>query len=162
MSTRCYVALGSNLQQPNLQLDFAIKAMSGLDATRLISQSSYYRSRPMGPQDQPDYLNAVAELETGLEAEALLDRLQAIEMEQGRERTRHWGPRTLDLDILLFGDEVIDSERLKVPHPGLFQRNFVLYPLHEIRPGLIFPDGQSLAELIENCPADGLARMESE
>jgi 2-amino-4-hydroxy-6-hydroxymethyldihydropteridine diphosphokinase len=159
-----YIALGSNLDGPEAQLRRAVEALGCLPESRLVAVSSFYRSAPMGPRDQPDYLNAVACLRTRLAPEALLDALQAIEAEQGRVRegSRRWGPRPLDLDILLYGDLRLESEHLDIPHPGVFQRNFVLYPLHELRPDLVFPDGESLAELIKTCPRDGLERMESE
>ena len=104
MSARCYIGLGSNLADPHTQIAHALAALDALDSTRLLAVSSLYRSKPLGPSDQPDYVNAVAMLETGLEPEALLDRLQQIELEQGRVRKQErWGPRSLDLDILLFG-----------------------------------------------------------
>ena len=102
-----YIGLGSNLDNPESQLKTAIEALPGLPQTRLQARSSLYRSAPMGPQDQPDYLNAVVQLSTGLEPEALLDKLQGIEQAQGRVRAQHWGPRTLDLDILLYGEDVV-------------------------------------------------------
>ena len=158
---RAYIGLGSNLDDPRMQLDQAVEALGRIPGGQLQRVSSYYRSRPMGPQDQPDYLNAVALLLTTLSAEALLDALQAIELQQGRIRQRHWGPRTLDLDLLLFGHQSIDSERLQVPHAGLFQRNFVLYPLYEIEPGLSFPAGEVLEEIISGCSAEGLERLDN-
>jgi 2-amino-4-hydroxy-6-hydroxymethyldihydropteridine diphosphokinase len=115
----------------------------------------------MGPQDQPEYINAVASLETNLQAEALLDALQAIEQAQGRVRDERWGPRTLDLDILLYGDEVIDSDRLTIPHPGLSEREFVLYPLYELAPDLMIPGLGSLASLYQHCDANGIERLEA-
>jgi len=149
----CFIALGSNLDGPEGQLRRAVEALERLPESRLMEVSSFYRSSPMGPQDQPDYLNAVACLHTRLGPEALLDALQAIEAAQGRVREGEprWGPRPLDLDILLYDQLTLESERLVIPHPGVFQRNFVLYPLHEIRPDLIFPGGESLAELIKTC-----------
>lgn len=160
----CFIALGSNLEGPEKQLHQAFSALAQLPQSQLVARSSLYHSRPMGSQDQPDYLNAVACLHTTLGPEELLDALQAIEAAQGRVREgdRRWGPRPLDLDILLYDDLILDSERLVIPHPGVFQRNFVLYPLHEIRPDLVFPGGESLAELIKTCPPEGLERMESE
>jgi 2-amino-4-hydroxy-6-hydroxymethyldihydropteridine diphosphokinase len=114
----------------------------------------------MGPQDQPDYLNAVARLRTGLAPEALLDGLQGIESRHGRVRGRHWGPRTLDLDILLYGDRVLVTSRLRVPHPGIAQRNFVLYPLAEIDSHLEIPGHGRLADLLKRCPRDRLTRLD--
>lgn len=154
---RAYIGLGSNLADPKNQLEKAIAALRGLPDSRLTALSRLYRSQPMGPADQPDYLNAVAMLDTRMGAEELLDALQAIENQQGRVRgPERWGPRTLDLDLLLYGTEVIDTERLKVPHPGLPERSFVLYPLADLAPELILPDGRSLQQLLAECPPDGL------
>jgi 2-amino-4-hydroxy-6-hydroxymethyldihydropteridine diphosphokinase len=154
---RAYIGLGSNLADPQAQLAKAVEALRTLPQSRLTAFSRLYRSRPMGPADQPDYINAVAMLDTRLKAEALLDALQAIETTQGRVRgPQRWGPRTLDLDLLLYGAEVIDSERLQVPHPGLAERNFVLYPLADIAPELVLPDGRSLWQLLAGCSANGL------
>ncbi|MBU2886103.1 2-amino-4-hydroxy-6-hydroxymethyldihydropteridine diphosphokinase [Gilvimarinus agarilyticus] len=146
-----YLGLGSNLEDPRQQLSRAIEALAELPQSRLINVSSYYRSKPVGPQNQPDFINAAACLETQLEALTLLDHLQAIEQQHGRERLQHWGPRTLDLDILLYGDAHIDTERLQVPHPFLTQRSFVLLPLADIAPGIQLPDGQNLQALAEQC-----------
>jgi len=159
---RAYIGLGSNLDDPRMQLDQAVEALGRIRCCQLQQVSAYYRSRPMGPQDQPDYLNAVALLLTTLSAEALLDALQAIELQQGRVRQRHWGPRTLDLDLLLYGQQVIDSDRLQVPHAGLFQRNFVLYPLQELEPELLFPGGEEIKEIIHGCSNEGLERLDNQ
>lgn len=154
-----YIGLGSNLDNPESQLKTAIEALTGLPQTRLQARSSLYRSAPMGPQDQPDYLNAVAQLSTGLEPEALLDKLQGIEQAQGRVRAQHWGPRTLDLDILLYGEDVVATERLKIPHPGIAERSFVLYPLAEINGQLEIPGLGGVGSLMEQCPDAGLSRL---
>ncbi|MCK5639384.1 MAG: 2-amino-4-hydroxy-6-hydroxymethyldihydropteridine diphosphokinase [Gammaproteobacteria bacterium] len=152
-----YVGLGSNLQSPQQQLEQALDALARIPGTRLLQASSLYRSAPMGPQDQPDYLNAVAALETTLTPHELLDQLQSIETAQGRVRgATRWGARTLDLDLLLYGNETINNERLVVPHPGMKERSFVLYPLYEIAPGLLLPSGETLASLLDNCPREGL------
>ena len=159
---RAYIGLGSNLGDPLAQLRSAVKALAQLPGSRLTAVSRFYRSSPMGPSDQPDYLNAVAMLDTRLGAEQLLDALQAIEQAQGRVRgPERWGPRTLDLDLLLYGAECIDSERLQVPHPGIAERGFVLYPLADIAPELVLPDGRSLRELLAACPREGLSVLES-
>lgn len=144
-----YIALGSNLHTPLEQLKRALNALAQLPQTQLMAVSSFYRSKPLGPQDQPDYLNAAVEISTALSPLALLDELQRIENEQGRVRLRRWGERTLDLDILLYGDEVIQSERLTVPHYDMHNREFVIVPLVEIAPNLILPNGQKLAELAD-------------
>ena len=144
-----YIALGSNLHTPLEQLKRALKAMAQLPQTQLMVVSSFYRSKPLGPQDQPDYLNAIVEISTALSPLALLDELQRIENEQGRVRLRRWGERTLDLDILLYGDEIIQTERLTVPHYDMHNREFVIVPLAEIAPNLILPNGQKLTELAD-------------
>ena len=114
----------------------------------------------MGPQDQPDYINAVAALTTSLSPLELLKALQDIEQNQGRERQgQRWGPRTLDLDILLFGQQIIKQSHLEIPHYGMKQREFVLYPLAEIAPDLIFPSGGSLQDLLTQCPLNGLKKV---
>lgn len=147
---RAYIGLGSNLDDPKGQLQRAIEALRKLPDSRLTAVSRFYRSSPMGPAGQPDYVNAVAMLDTRLEPLALLDALQAIEQQQGRVRQgERWGPRTLDLDILLYGAEMINLARLVVPHPEIKQRNFVLQPLNELAPKLVFLDGSTLAEALK-------------
>jgi len=157
---RCFIGLGSNLADPKYQVSSAIDQIKQVEKTRFIQSSSLYSSPPMGPQDQPDYVNAVLEIETELSAHSLLDKLQGIEQEHGRIRKRHWGERTLDLDLLLFGDVVIDDDRLKVPHPGIAERAFVLYPLAEIAPELTIPKLGEVSTLKQQCPAAGLEKME--
>lgn len=159
-AVQAYVGLGSNLEQPEEQLLRALDELSRLPGTRLSASSGLYRNPPMGPVPQPDYVNAVAALETGLSPLELLDGLQAIEQAHGRVRIERWGPRTLDLDLLLYAERVIDEPRLQVPHPGLHERPFVLYPLAEIAPGLIIPGRGSLAEWLAQCPSSGLARID--
>ena len=152
-----YIALGSNLAQPLQQVQAALEALEHLPRSRLVACSSFYRTKPLGPQNQPDFLNAVAALDTQLPAEQLLDHTQEIERNQGRVRKdERWGPRTLDLDMLLYGDSVIDSERLTVPHYGLKEREFMLYPLAEIAPGLILPDGEPLSACLQRVPMNGM------
>jgi len=149
-----YIGLGANLDQPQQQLEQALRELARLPNVALVAQSSLYHSKPVGPQDQPDYVNAVAAIETDLDPLALLDALQQLEQDHGRIRKRHWGERTLDLDIILIDDCVIDNERLKVPHPFAQQRSFVLYPLAEISPQLIFPDGTALQQLLTELDND--------
>lgn len=157
--TRVYIALGSNLANPLHQVQSALNALAELPQTKLIATSSLYRTPPLGPQDQPDYLNAVVALDTDLSAENLLDHTQKIELEHGRVRKdERWGPRTLDLDILLFGDEIINTERLAVPHYDMKNRQFMLYPLAEIAPELHFPTGESLQSVIAQLVAEPLTR----
>ncbi|GGD08052.1 2-amino-4-hydroxy-6-hydroxymethyldihydropteridine diphosphokinase [Halopseudomonas salina] len=160
MSLRCYVGLGSNQAEPAKQLQLACKALDGLPETRLLSCSQLYRSKPMGPQDQPDYLNAVALIETSLAPLLLLDKLQQIEQQQGRERkAERWGPRSLDLDMLLYANQQIDTDRLRVPHYHMHARPFVLYPLAELEPDLIMPDGTPLQHLLKKCPPLGIEAL---
>ncbi|MAG76598.1 MAG: 2-amino-4-hydroxy-6-hydroxymethyldihydropteridine diphosphokinase [Colwelliaceae bacterium] len=152
-----YIGLGSNLADPAQQIQNAVYALSKIEQTEIASVSSLYFSRPMGPQDQPDYMNAVTALDTELAPLALLDALQAIENDAGRIRKdNRWGPRILDLDILLFDNLVIDNERLTVPHYGMKEREFVLLPLAEVAPKLTLPDGECVAVLSENIATNGL------
>lgn len=127
-----YIGLGSNLDQPRQQVATALGELDALPLSRVASASRLYASRPVGPQDQPDFVNAVAALETYLSPLALLDQLQALEQRHQRRRERHWGPRTLDLDVLLFNTTPIEHPRLQVPHPHMHARAFVLRPLCEI------------------------------
>ncbi|EOL9007513.1 2-amino-4-hydroxy-6-hydroxymethyldihydropteridine diphosphokinase [Cronobacter sakazakii] len=148
--TLAFIALGSNLAEPLTQVNNALAALARIPGSRVVATSSFYRTPPLGPQDQPDYLNAAVALETTLSAEALLDNTQRIELEQGRVRkAERWGPRTLDLDIMLFGDATINTERLIVPHYDMKNRAFMLLPLSEIAPALRFPDGERLADVLE-------------
>lgn len=156
MSDRVYIGLGSNLDQPQQQIKTAVGQLHELAKSRYIKDSGLYKSRPMGPQDQPDYFNAVALIETQLTAIELLDELQVIETRQGRVRTQHWGPRRIDLDILLYGDQQISTERLQVPHPGLCEREFVLYPLLRLDDALNIPGRGKLSEIIKSCSENGL------
>ncbi|WP_039915362.1 2-amino-4-hydroxy-6-hydroxymethyldihydropteridine diphosphokinase [Cellvibrio mixtus] len=153
-----YIGLGSNLEAPLDQVKRAFDELGTLPHTRLIARSALYQSRAIGPE-QPDYINAVARIETGLTPLDLLDALQALEHAHRRVRLQHWGPRTLDLDLLLYGDETIQHPRLSVPHPYLTRRAFVLYPLADIDPNLQLPDGQSLQALLHLCPFEGLVRL---
>ena len=132
-----YIGLGSNLDNPIQQIQTAFNELAALPTICMVAQSGLYRSPPLGPVDQPDYINAVACIRVALSAESLLEALQGLEQAHHRQRTCHWGPRTLDLDLLLFGDQVIRSKRLTVPHPQLTRRRFVLQPLIEIAPDLV-------------------------
>ena len=157
--TLVYIALGSNLASPLEQAQAAIRALGEIPHSRVVAVSSFYRTPPLGPQDQPDYLNAAVVLETALDAETLLDNTQRIELQQGRVRkAERWGPRTLDLDIMLFGHETINTERLTVPHYDMKNRGFMLWPLFEVAPDLIFPDGISLKSILDNLNAERPAR----
>lgn len=153
-----FIGLGSNLQNPRMQLEDAVQTIAQLPESQLTATSALYQSCPVGPP-QPDYLNAVARLDTALTPLTLLDELQAIENAQGRQRKEHWGPRTLDLDLLLYGNEELILPRLQLPHPELARRPFVLYPLADIAPDLILPGNASLQELLQACPYEGLQRL---
>lgn len=152
-----YIGLGANLNSPIEQLQGALNALHAQPNIKNLVSSALYASRPMGPQDQPDYVNAVARFDTELSAIETLDLLQKIELDYGRVRKdERWGPRTLDLDILLFNQETITSERLVVPHYGMKVREFVIYPLFDIAPDLIMPCGTAIAALKQQIPANGL------
>lgn len=154
---RVFIGLGSNLATPLQQLQEALSALATLPQTQLSAQSSFYSSDPLGPADQPQYVNAVAELDTQLSPLELLDALQSIEQNQGRVRkAERWGPRTLDLDILLYDQQCIDVPRLQVPHYHMHARPFVLYPLAEIDPHLQMPDQRPLSQWLKACPRQGL------
>ncbi|MBE8908373.1 2-amino-4-hydroxy-6-hydroxymethyldihydropteridine diphosphokinase [Enterobacter asburiae] len=157
--TLAYIAIGSNLASPLEQVNAAVQALGEIPQSRIVAVSSFYRTPPLGPQDQPDYLNAAVVLETALSAETLLDNTQRIELQQGRVRKEErWGPRTLDLDIMLFGHENINTERLTVPHYDMKNRGFMLWPLFEVAPDLLFPDGISLKSILDGLNAERPAR----
>ncbi len=159
MTTRVYIGLGSNLADPAEQLRNALQALDQIAGSQLVAVSSFYASDSLSP-GQPRYTNAVAALDTTQQPLPLLDALQAIEAAQGRERKERWGPRTLDLDILLYGDQVIDIPRLKVPHYHMQARPFVLYPLAELVPqDFCLADQRRLADLLADCPFVGLERL---
>lgn len=152
-----YVALGSNLEQPARQVEAAFGLLATIPQTRLLLRSRLWKTRPMGPQDQPDFINAVAGLLTQLDPRALLDSLAAIERRMGRVApTVRWGPRVIDLDLLLLGDETRQEPDLVLPHPGLHQRNFVLYPLAEIAADLWVPGRGRVTALRREVPGEGL------
>ncbi|MFE4111675.1 2-amino-4-hydroxy-6-hydroxymethyldihydropteridine diphosphokinase [Kosakonia sp. YIM B13611] len=152
--TLAYIAIGSNLASPLDQVNAAIIAIGEIPQSRIVAVSSLYRTPPLGPPDQPDYLNAAVALETPLAPETLLDHTQRIELQQGRVRkAERWGPRTLDLDIMLFGSLTLNTERLTVPHYDMKNRGFMLWPLFEIAPDLHFPDGTSLQDTLASLNA---------
>jgi 2-amino-4-hydroxy-6-hydroxymethyldihydropteridine diphosphokinase len=153
-----YIGLGSNLEDPQAQIARALDELAAMAQTQLVARSAIYSSKAVGPE-QPDYINAVALINTQLSPLLLLDNLQATEQAHQRLRIQHWGPRTLDLDLLLYDQQIISHTRLTVPHPYLTQRSFVLYPLADITPNLHLPDGTALTDLLANCPADGLVRL---
>jgi len=152
-----YIGLGSNLSNPAKQIKHAVQALANLDNCQIDKVSALYYSRPMGPKNQPDYMNAVVSLKTKLCPIELLDALQAIENKAGRVRKdNRWGARILDLDILLFGNKVINTERLTVPHYGMKTREFVLIPLYELVSDLVLPSGENLVELVQEIDQNGL------
>ena len=157
-----FIGLGSNLENPQQQVSTAFKALSALPQTKLEAQSALYRSKAVGPGKQPDYINAVAKLSTSLNPEQLLCELQAIEQQHHRLRLERWGPRTLDLDILTYGKQVINSENLCIPHPGITERNFVLYPLAELDSELYLPGFGPIKELLAKTDREGLAQLTPE
>lgn len=147
---RAYIALGANLDNPPAQLREALHRLQQHSGVELLRQSSIYRSAPLGGVDQPDYCNAVAELETTLSAQDLLNALLAIEQAMGRQRDgRRWQSRRIDLDLLLYGDARIETDGLCVPHPEMHRRNFVVIPLAEIAPDLHIPRHGSVRALAE-------------
>ena len=159
--TRAYIGLGSNLGHPETQLTNALQALAELPSTALVAISSFYRSQPLGPQNQPQYINAVALLETSLAPRELLDKMLDIEQRQGRLRDgRRWQARTLDLDMLLYGDQRLEMDELMVPHPEIPKRNFVLCPLAEITQDLHIPGMGRVMDLLAAVGTDGLERID--
>jgi 2-amino-4-hydroxy-6-hydroxymethyldihydropteridine diphosphokinase len=157
-----YVGLGSNLDDPAAQLKTALVALAQLPRARLVAHSALYRNPPMGPQQQPDFVNAVAGMLTSLSPDQLMGELRRIEQVHGRQRNRvRWGPRRLDLDLLLYGELQMESETLTLPHPGLAERPFVLIPLCELAPGLRVPGSTTVARLAAAADATGLVRLDA-
>lgn len=151
-----YVAIGSNLNEPRARIDAAFDALARLAGVSSLSRSRRYRSAPMGPQDQPQFLNAAAGFVTRLEPRRLLEQLLGIERAMGRERTVRWGPRIIDLDLIWQADERIDEPGLTLPHPGVSSRNFVLYPLCDIAPTLTIPGVGTIRDLRTRVGDDGI------
>ena len=154
----CYIGLGSNLGNPVANVHSALAQLAASTGVALRGVSRFYTSKPMGPQDQPDYVNAVAAIDTALAPLAVLDTLFAIERVHGRVRdaTLRWGPRTLDMDLLLYGTQQVNLPTLTVPHPGLGQRSFVVLPLLDLAPQLILPDGTKLQDCLAALACDDL------
>lgn len=159
--TDAFIGLGSNVGEPVAQVRAALGALDRLPDSRLHAASALYQSHPMGPQDQPDFINAVAWLTTALAPHALLDELQQLEGAAGRQRDgQRWGPRPLDLDLLLYGDARIADERLTVPHPGVAERPFVLRPLADIAGDRVIPGNEhSVMEICTALADDSLRRL---
>jgi 2-amino-4-hydroxy-6-hydroxymethyldihydropteridine diphosphokinase len=160
VTVRAYIGIGSNLNEPVTQVREAMERLADLPESRLVARSSLYGGRPMGPPDQPDYVNAVVALDTHLSAPDLLRALQRIERLQGRQRGgERWGPRIIDLDLLLYGSSRIDTPELQVPHPGLHARDFVIIPLAEIAGNLDIPGRGLLTSLINRIENHALRKL---
>ncbi len=159
MNHRAFIALGSNLQDPLSQIGRAFSELATLPGTRVLRQSSCYRTAPVGYGDQPDFINAVAELDTMLEPCDLLRGLLALEAGFGRERSFANAPRVLDLDLLLYDDQVMQTPELTLPHPRMHERGFVLFPLAEIDPDLDIPGRGRVGELLQRCLNQGVEKL---
>lgn len=157
-----YVALGSNLAGPRRQIERAFEALDALPDARLVSRSGLWRSAPMGPQDQPPFVNAAAGLVTKIGSREFLAALKAIEVRMGRaEPAVRWGPRVIDLDLVVFADERVEGPGLTLPHPGLHQRNFVLYPLAEFAAELWVPGLDRVGRLRDRVSTAGIERLDA-
>lgn len=157
----CYIGVGGNLHNPLETVRKGCDALAAADALQVEAVSPFYRSKPMGPQDQPEYVNAVVKLSTELTPQALLQVTQSIELSHGRVRkAERWGPRTLDLDILLYDSLSMDTPTLTIPHYGLTEREFVIYPLLDICPELVLPCGTQVQTLTERVPLNGMIKVE--
>ncbi|MDI3513628.1 MAG: 2-amino-4-hydroxy-6-hydroxymethyldihydropteridine diphosphokinase [Rhodocyclaceae bacterium] len=160
-AVRAFVAFGANLGDPAAAFALALERLDALPGTRVTAQSALYRTAPIGVEGQPDYINAVIALDTTLGARALLEALLAIEHEGGRTRAFHMAPRTMDLDLLLYGEEVIDEPGLQVPHPRMHLRAFTLLPLAEIAPDVPIPGIGRVAELLPTVAGQAIERIAS-
>ncbi len=160
VSVVTFIGIGSNLEDPKRQVLTAFGELAAVPGSAVRARSSLYRTPPMGPSEQPDYVNAVVELITRLPPHELLVELQRIEQAHGRIRGARWGPRTLDLDLLIFGQEKIDNDTLQVPHPGLAQRAFVIVPLAEIAPHVEIPGLPNAATLEKQLSTTALSQLQ--
>lgn len=161
MPTRCALGLGSNLGDPKANVDEAVRRLERTEGVTLVARSSGYRTPPWGPVKQDDFLNICVVLDTTLSPRELLKRCLAIEIELGRVRDERWGPRTIDIDVLIYGMERIAEEDLEIPHPRMGDRAFVLIPLAEIWPDAPLADGRTAAQALETCPdQDGVVRLD--
>lgn len=152
-----YIGIGSNLENPQAQVLAAFDALAGIARTRLVARSPLYTTRPFGPVQQEDFVNAAAGVLTQLTAPELLEQLRAIEAARGRRREQRWGPRIIDLDLLVYADQRSATPDLTVPHPGIVERNFVLYPLADIAPQLQVPGVGRVADLKVRVDPAGIA-----
>lgn len=153
---RAYIALGSNLDKPKHQIQRALDSITAHSDMKIRSCSPLYRSEAVGPGKQADYINAVIEIQTVQSKLVLLETLHKIEREQGRRRNERWGPRTLDLDILLYNNDVMNTDVLQIPHPRMLERCFVVQPLLDIAPGLVLPNGIALSSVLTTMSFSGL------
>ena len=159
-TTEAFVALGANLENPVQQVRQAIAELGSIEHTRVLTVSSLYRTAPVGYADQPDFINAVAKLQTGLSPHEMLEALHAIENRHGRRRSVRNAPRTLDLDLLLYGTRVSAEADLTLPHPRMHERAFVLMPLAEIAPDLTVPGRASVAQLLARVERSGVEKLD--
>ena len=155
-----YVAIGSNLSQPRARVLEAFKRLAALRSSRALVRSRLYQTRPMGPQDQPNFVNAAAALLTQSGPRELLDELLEIEQAMGRNRQERWGPRVIDLDLIWMVDAAVTEPGLTVPHPGVSIRNFVLYPLADIAPTIKIPEIGTVLDLKRSVGGDGISVLE--
>ena len=160
-ATVAYIGLGSNLDDPRSQIRQALVQLDSIPGTRVTARSSLYRTTPVGLLQQPDFINAVASVQTTLKPRALLSALLAVENRQGRRRTIRDAPRTLDLDLLLYAEQVLDQEGLTLPHPRLHERAFVLAPLAEIAPGAVVPGHGRVVDLLARVDCSGVSRIDA-
>ena len=158
-SVSIYLGVGSNLNHPRDQVASAYHALKQEADLHSVVMSPLYLSRAIGPGDQPDYINCVIRAECDLTPDSLLHKLQQIESRHQRQRLVRWGPRTLDLDILLYGNQVVESARLRIPHPRLSERNFVIFPLYDLAPDLVLPNGVAIASLLTAVGNSGLQQL---
>ena len=156
-----YIALGSNLNDPATQIQQGLSALAALPEVNDVRCAPWYRSRAIGPGNQPDYINTVASATTTLTPETLLRALQQIEDKQGRQRTIRWGARTLDLDLLLYNQLQYQTDSLQLPHPQLRHRGFVLLPLADLAPDLVLPNGYSITDYLAQCDTQDLQRIDT-
>ena len=155
-----YIAIGSNLDDPISHIQTALVELTEIPESKVLDYSRVYQSSPHGPIKQNDFLNGVIKLATTLTPIQLLDALQQLEQHHQRRRLQHWGPRTLDLDILLYDQQIIATSRLTIPHPGLKERDFVLYPLTDLNPELVLPDGTALSLLLESVAGSNIFALD--
>jgi 2-amino-4-hydroxy-6-hydroxymethyldihydropteridine diphosphokinase len=157
--SEAYIGLGSNLEDPATQISSALESLTQSPQISDVICAPWYQSQAIGPGEQPDYINTVVKLSTSLSPHGLLKVLQDIENQQGRQRSIRWGARTIDLDLLLYNNEELNSQDLVVPHPELKNRAFVLLPLYDLKASLVLPSGERLAELVKVCDKIGLNKI---